>query len=506
MKYRTKILLSLFTIITGISFGRNDPDSISLNVDLNSHSTIEFNFQNATDSMILQAGFITFFPAGYIDCDPLKFRGNGKIYLNLKIQMPQKVDISVEFVSPKSASHPSDTLLYDGKRIITCFLVPNDTLHISVDFSKREPLPRCFKYSGRWAQVSDYYKNKEIFFHKTDFLRPKALAANTAPDYESFSSIIDSLTQMELNYLKNYNPKSLLPKWFVDYEESDIKYITYGMKIGEPSLMKRMRGIDKPIPKDYYSFIKECPLNNQAAILSVYYFLSLDRYFSMIQMPYTDSTQKDTNFASKRLHGFITNSVKNYDENISDLLLAYKLDEGISNRSVPEDEYTLYTNAIHSTELRQYLERRYKFKYVLKEGDIAPYFYLKNEQNENVSMRTFEGNIVLITFWFTGCKPCIKEIPDENRLVDIFKNDKVKIVSICMYSSEESWRECIKNYGIKSTALLCRGNWDKLLKEKYDINAFPQHVLIDKHGKIIVNKLSSVSEAEQEIRKWLAKE
>ena len=107
------------------------------------------------------------------------------------------------------------------------------------------------------------------------------------------------------------------------------------MKIGEPSLMKRMRGIDKPIPKDYYSFIKECPLNNQAAILSVYYFLSLDRYFSMIQMPYTDSTQKDTNFASKRLHGFITNSVKNYDENISDLLLAYKLDEGISNRSVP---------------------------------------------------------------------------------------------------------------------------------------------------------------------------
>ena len=253
-------------------------------------------------------------------------------------------------------------------------------------------------------------------------------------------------------------------------------------------LMKRMRNIDKPIPKDYYSFLKERPLNNQAAILSVYYFLFLDFYFSEYLMPYTDSTQKDTNFASKRLHGFITNSVKNYDENISDILLAYKLDEGISNWHVPIEVYTLYTNAIHSTELKQYLERRYFDKYVLKEGDEAPYFFLKNENNESVTLKNFAGNIVYITFWFTGCKPCIKEIPDENHLVEVFKNDKVKIVSICMNSSEESWRECIEKYGIKSIALLCRGNWEKLLKEKYDINAFPQHVLIDKHWKIIINK------------------
>ncbi len=56
---------------------------------------------------------------------------------------------------------------------------------------------------------------------------------------------------------------------------------------------------------------------------------------------------------------------------IFDLLLAYKLDEGISNTSVPEDVYTLYTNAIHSAELRQYLEHRYRLKYVLKRGHCS---------------------------------------------------------------------------------------------------------------------------------------
>jgi thiol-disulfide isomerase/thioredoxin len=69
---------------------------------------------------------------------------------------------------------------------------------------------------------------------------------------------------------------------------------------------------------------------------------------------------------------------------------------------------------------------------VLKQEYEAPYFYLKNEQNESVSLKNVAGNIVYITFWFTGCKPCIKEIPDENHLVEVFKNEKVKIVSICL--------------------------------------------------------------------------
>ncbi len=506
MKLQRGILISLFSIISGICIGQNNPDSISLHVDLNTHSTIELNFQNASDSMILIADFITLLPPSYLDSDPVKFQGTGKLFLNLKIQMPQKARYSVYFFSPKSVKNTSDTLVYSENQSTTCFLVPNDTLCIKIDFSNKEPFPKCVKYSGKWAQISDYYKDKEIFFHKTDFIVSKGMAANTAPDLETFDRITDSLTQMESDYLKNYKYLDLLPKWFVDYEESDIIYISYGLKISEPFLMSRIRNIDNPIPKDYYNFLKERPLNNPSAILSVYYYSFIDFYFSMIQMPYTDSTQKDTNYASKRLNGFITSSINNYDEYISNVLLAFKLDEGINNRFVPKEEYRLYTDAITSAELKQYLEGRYLHKYVLKGGDSAPYFYLKDEQNKSVSLNDFAGNILFITFWFTGCKPCIKEIPDENHLVDVFKNDKVSIVSICMYSSEESWRQVLEKYGIKSTTLICKGNWDKLLKEKYDINAYPQHVLIDKHGKIIANKLSNIREAEQEIRKWLEKE
>ena len=104
---------------------------------------------------------------------------------------------------------------------------------------------------------------------------------------------MDSLTQLELVYLQDYNKKSILPKWFSEYEESDIRYFSYSLKISEPMMMRRMRNIDKPIPKDYYNFLNDRPLNNRAAILSIYYFLFLDYYFSMYQSPFEDSKKLD---------------------------------------------------------------------------------------------------------------------------------------------------------------------------------------------------------------------
>jgi|GEM_PF-1948055 peroxiredoxin len=500
------LIIPLFVMLSLISFG-NSPDSIPCQFDVNGYGTIEFNFQNALDSMGLKTDFVTLLPPVYVDSDPLKFQGNGKLFLSLRIMKPLRVRYWIYFLSPKMVKNSSDTLLYSEDHYTTCFLVPNDTLHITIDFSKRKPLPGCFRYAGKWSQLSDYYKNREIHFQNNDFGRIKVRAANLAPDYESFVAIMDSVTQLEVDYFKSYYHKNILPQWFVDFEESDLYYVSYSQKLSEPNLMEAMRGINKPIPKNYYNFLNEHPLNNKAAILSNYYFYFLNFYFQKSQPHFTKSNYKDTNFISHRIVNLIDYSKKNFDSNISDLLLAYMLDAELTQTHVSQKDYNLYTNAIQNADIKRYLELRYINKYVLREGDEAPYFYLKNDKNENISLNSFAGNIVYLTFWFTGCKPCIKEIPDENHLVDVFKNEKVKIVSICMYSSEESWRECIEKYGIKSIPLICRGNWDKLLKEKYDINAFPHHTIIDKHGKIIINKWRNPSsEAEEEIRKCLTKQ
>jgi peroxiredoxin len=495
------VLLSIFSYTC---FGQT-PDSIPHHFDANAQGTIEFEYQNAHDSMGLITEFVTLLPPVYLESDPAKFIGNGKLFLNLKIMMPLKVNYWVYFLNPKLVRNSSDTLLYSENQSTSCFLMPGDTLHISVDFSRRESVPECFKYSSSWSQLSEYFKSKEITFPNVDFKRLKAIASNTAADYQSFIGIIDSITQVEMKFLKTYTLKFHLPKWFVDYQRCDLTYLSYCMRLTQPSMMQ-MRGIAKPIPKGYYSFLKDAKLNNQNGIFANNYFSFLNFYFANSQPPFSESNYNDTSFLINRLKNLVSYSTKNLDENISDIFLAYMLDTEILRGYVSKRTYTLYTDSIHSESLKKYLEKRYINKYVLKEGDQAPSFYLKDEQNKNVTLRSFEGNIVYITFWFTGCKPCIKEIPDENHLVEVFKDENVKIVSICMNSSEESWRECIAKFGIKSTALICKGNWEKILREKYDINAFPHHAIIDKHGKILVNKWQKSSgEAEDEIRKWLVR-
>ena len=88
--------------------------------------------------------------------------------------------------------------------------------------------------------------------------------------------------------------------------------------------------------------------------------------------------------------------------------------------------------------------------------------------------------------------------------MEIFKNDSVKIVSICMESSEETWKYMILKHSLSTINLFANGNWEKILKENYSITAFPQYVLIDKKGRIVKNHCSKPSQgAEQEIRALL---
>ena len=116
-------------------------------------------------------------------------------------------------------------------------------------------------------------------------------------------------------------------------------------------------------------------------------------------------------------------------------------------------------------------------------------------------MKDFKGSLVYLSFWFTGCKPCIKEFPDENLLVEVFKNEKVKIISICLISDENGWKHMVSQHQLKTINLFAKGNWEDILQEKYGITGFPHYVLINAEGKIIENNCIRPSQgAEQLIR------
>jgi len=476
-------------------------DSVLLRINFDAVSTIKVNYTNFKDTILLTSGFGNFFPNDYLEGESLKLYGDGIKYLRLKIQIPQKVDIRfIGFFSDSPEKDSSKTIPIKDLNA-TCFLVPSDTLEIEVDYAQRNLQKEAIRYIGKYAGISDYYRNKEIQFNNEDLSYRKGMLSNTAINYQSFKNTLDSLTDIELTFLNDYSKKNDLPQWFVNYENFDLRYDAFTSKMNEPAVMK-LRDVVNPLPDDYFSFTKELPLNNEDAILSIYYFLSLRDYFYNCFEP-SQLTNKFTGNINY-LHDFIGYSITHFSPYISDILLARELDVSIKLFQVSNDDYISITNAIKSTQLKNYLEQQFKHDKNLKKGDCAPDFYLKNESNAFVSLKTFKDNVIYLCFWFAGCKPCIKGFPEENHLVDVFKNENVKIISICMNSHEDIWKQVIKEHQLKTINLFANENWGKILKEKYNIAAFPCYVLIDKNGKIIENKcLFSSQEAEQKIKNYL---
>lgn len=496
--------LIFFLLFQIVGLCQTNQDSTFLQINFNAESTIRLHYKNVNDTILLSPGLGNFFPNDYIEAPQEKLIGNGTVYVSLKIQLPQKVDLDFSDVRVDSLNQLSGVDNSKRDFEITCFLIPFDTLDIDVDFAVGDQQKQSITFSGKYARISEYYLDKKRNFNDQDLIQQKGRLSNSATNLDAFKNSIDSITRVELNFLNNYRLKNLLPPWFVDYETSDLTYFAYASKLGEPMVMGLTNGTAMQAPEGNYAFTSDLPLQNEQAILSIYYFLSLRDYFNMVREPARMKEIKSSKERPDGLADFVHYSTSQFSRYISDVLLARELDMLIQVKRVSDGEYKLLTNAIKEPSLKQYLELRYKNMIALKPGDQAPYFYLKNKKNRWQSLKQFKDSIVYIGFWFTGCKPCIKEFPEENRLVDVFKNEPVKIISICLDSKEEDWRNLIIRYQLKSVNLYAIGNWQKSLKENYDISGFPHYVLIGRDGRIVENKCVRPSMgAEQVIRRCL---
>lgn len=497
------ILFILSLLLANNCFCQADEDSSFLMINFKAESTIKVNFKNFNDTILFSTTFYSFLPRDENEGSEQKLYGDETEYVTLKIQMPQKVYLNFSgFLSDSSDANTEDHNSRNDTDI-TCFLIPFDTLTINLDYVKWDQPDQSIILEGKYADISKYYQTKASYFPGIDFLYTKAILSNTVIELNSFKHAIDSLTNIELDFLKDYTSRKELPVWFTDFESSELKYIGYGIKLKKPFMMRYLND-STSVPDDYYSFQDDLPLENRRAVLSIYYLLVLRDFFNIIWEPDKIKKLPVPNSIPNTTFDFIEYSKSQLDPYISDILLARELDGYIELNHVTTDQYTSMMKAINDTSITNFLETRYENIENLKKGDIAPNFYLKNVNNAYFSLKNFKDSIVYISFWMTGCKPCIKEFPEENRLVDIFKNEKVKIISICLESKEEDWRYMIREHQLKSVNLYANANWKKILKENYDISGFPHYVLIDRENKIVENKCLRPSQgAEQMIRNAL---
>lgn len=126
-------------------------------------------------------------------------------------------------------------------------------------------------------------------------------------------------------------------------------------------------------------------------------------------------------------------------------------------------------------------------------GKAAPNFQLKNMKGETVSLEDAKGQVILLDFWASWCRPCRMENPNVVRLYNMYKEKGFTVFSVSLDNNMQKWVSAIQQDNLTwphhGSNLL---GWQCPVAQQYKVSSIPQTFLIDKNGTIIGKNLRGI--------------
>jgi peroxiredoxin len=111
-------------------------------------------------------------------------------------------------------------------------------------------------------------------------------------------------------------------------------------------------------------------------------------------------------------------------------------------------------------------------------GCKAPTFAVETLDGREFSMEKLHGKIVVLSFWYTTCAPCVYELPGLNKLVEEFAGKDVFFLAIARNERDEVMRFNVKHEYAYVHAL----SSEALQKQFCLMGGWPMNMVIDGEG------------------------
>ena len=125
-----------------------------------------------------------------------------------------------------------------------------------------------------------------------------------------------------------------------------------------------------------------------------------------------------------------------------------------------------------------------------------------DDQNNQLNLSNYKGNILLLNFWATWCAPCKEEMPS----LDLLKSNKdlnnLKIFPINVgQDNVKKAKNFFDDLNIKNLDLYF--DEDINLTKKFALRGIPTSVLLNKNGKEFARVIGSIDFNEENFIDWL---
>ncbi len=119
---------------------------------------------------------------------------------------------------------------------------------------------------------------------------------------------------------------------------------------------------------------------------------------------------------------------------------------------------------------------------------------LKNEHGELFNFNQTKGKVVFINFWATWCPPCVAEMPEIQSLYKDYK-DQIEFVFV---SNED--HQVINAFLDKHGYTFKVHSPITMYPKEFDVSSIPRTFLIDKDGRIVLDKTGAVNWNSDKVR------
>ena len=136
-------------------------------------------------------------------------------------------------------------------------------------------------------------------------------------------------------------------------------------------------------------------------------------------------------------------------------------------------------------------------------GYPATDFTQKTPKGKEISLSSLKGQVVLVDFWASWCRPCMAAMPELKTMYGKYKSQGFEILGVSLDKDSTRWARTIEIQKLNWLQISDLGSWSNKAAQLYGVRSIPATFLIDKKGNIAAKNLHGTA-LEMKIEELLA--